>query len=250
MKLEVLGCHGGELAGCRSTCFLIDDRLALDAGALATLPIEALAKIDDVLLTHSHFDHIKDLPSMGDALIGKRDRSVTIHCSEECLESLEKHLFNGELWPNFTQIPTPKQPIFKLQGFKVGSTVAIGGYSVKSVRVTHPVVACGFVISDGPGALAISGDTGPTEELWRVLNARDDLKLLLMETSFPNAMQALADVSGHLTPRSLESELAKLDRRGCEVLLYHLKPAFIGELKEELKHLPVRVLELGDTFEF
>jgi hypothetical protein len=34
MKLRVLGCHGGELPGCRSTCFLVDGSLALDAGAL------------------------------------------------------------------------------------------------------------------------------------------------------------------------------------------------------------------------
>jgi cAMP phosphodiesterase len=82
-----------------------------------------------------------------------------------------------------------------------------------------------------------------------VLNATPNLKALLLETSFPSEMQALADLSGHLTPRTLRTELAKFQRNGSSVLLYHLKPAFVQELKRELADFPVRVLELGDSFE-
>ena len=45
MRLKVLGPHGGELPGCKSTCFLVDGRLALDAGSLtSTLELDELAK--------------------------------------------------------------------------------------------------------------------------------------------------------------------------------------------------------------
>ena len=54
---------------------------------------------------------------------------------------------------------------------------------------------------------------------------------MLVELSFPNALQELADLSGHLTPRTLRAELAKLTRNGYPVLLYHLKPAYAAELK-------------------
>ena len=37
MKLSVLGCHGGELPRCRSTCFLVDGSLAIDAGSLTPI---------------------------------------------------------------------------------------------------------------------------------------------------------------------------------------------------------------------
>jgi len=111
------------------------------------------------------------------------------------------------------------------------------------------VESCGFVISDGISALAMSGDTGPTDELWRVLNRTENLKALLLETSFPNKLQKLADVSGHLTPRTLRRELAKFQRNGASILLYHLKPAFLPQLVEELKALPVEVLRLGDAFD-
>lgn len=251
MRLKVLGPHGGELPGCKSTCFLVDEVLALDAGALtSTLSLEALAKIDDILLTHSHFDHVKDLPMLSDVLVGRRDRPVTIHSNTECIETLRKNLFNNVLWPDFTAIPTRKNPVFKLRSFKAGSSVKIGGYSVKSVLVSHPVESCGYVVSDGTSAMAISGDTGPTDKFWKVLNATPNLKAVLVECSFPNALQALADISGHFTPRTLELELAKFDRRQAEVFLYHLKPAFVDQLKKEVRHLPVHVLNLDEQYDF
>lgn len=251
MRLKVLGPHGGELPGCKSTCFLVDDRLALDAGALTSmLELPDLAKVDDVLLTHSHFDHVKDLPMMSDVVVGHRASPVTIHSNTECIATLKKNLFNGVLWPDFTAIPSKKKPVFKLRGFKPGAKVKVGAYDVKSVLVSHPVESCGYVISDGQSAMAISGDTGPTEQLWKVLNKTSDLKLLLLECSFPNELQALADLSGHFTPQTLERELDKFDRRGCEILLYHLKPAFVRQLEQQVRHLPVHVAALGEEFEF
>lgn len=251
MRLKVLGPHGGELPGCKSTCFLVDDRLALDAGALTSmLELPDLAKVDDVLLTHSHFDHVKDLPMMSDVVVGHRASPVTIHSNTECIATLKKNLFNGVLWPDFTAIPSKKNPVFKLRAFKPGAKVKVGAYDVKSVLVSHPVESCGYVISDGQATMAISGDTGPTEQLWKVLNKTSDLKLLLLECSFPNELQALADLSGHFTPQTLERELDKFDRRGCEVLLYHLKPAFVRQLERQVRHLPVHVAALGEEFEF
>jgi cAMP phosphodiesterase len=251
VKLTVLGPHGGELPGCKSTCFLVDDRLALDAGALtSTLELDALSKVDDILLTHSHFDHVKDLPMMSDVVVGRRDKPITIHSNTECIDTLRDNIFNNVLWPDFTKIPTAKNPVFKLRPFKAGSAFKIANYSVRSVLVSHPVESCGYVVSDGTSSMAISGDTGPTEQFWKVLNKVKDLKLVLVECSFPNALQSLADISGHFTPQTIEKELEKFDRRGCEVILYHLKPAFVTQLKKEVRHLPVHVAELGEEFDF
>lgn len=250
MRLQVLGCHGGELPTCRTTCFLIDGVLALDAGALcASLPLRELLKLDDIVVSHSHFDHVKDIPLLADLIVGHRDKPVTIWASTECAKTLRDSMFNNALWPDFTRIPTRKDPVLRIKAFKPGATFKVGGYTVKSVAVTHPVESCGFVVTDGKVSLGMSGDTGPTDKLWKVLNAAPNLKALLLETSFPNKLQQLADISGHLTPRTLERELAKFDRNGTSVFLYHLKPAFVSQLKREVKKLAVEVLELGDTFE-
>ena len=55
MELRVLGCHGGETPQHRTTAFLIDERLTLDAGALTSqLTLEDQARIEVVLVSHSH----------------------------------------------------------------------------------------------------------------------------------------------------------------------------------------------------
>ena len=250
MKLQILGCHGGELPGCRSTCFLVDGVLALDAGALtASLDLAALARVDHIILTHSHFDHVKDLPLMSDLVVGLRPSPVTVWASHACIQTLRENLFNGSLWPDFTRIPSPEQPTFQLRGFTPGESFQVGPYAVTSIPVSHPVESCGFVIRKNGVALGISGDTGPTDRLWQVLNRVPELKALLLETSFPNELQDLADLSGHLTPRTLRIELAKFQRNGANVMLYHLKPAFVAELKRQVADLPVKVLELGETYQ-
>jgi ribonuclease BN (tRNA processing enzyme) len=121
------------------------------------------------------------------------------------------------------------------------------------VPVVHPVESMGFVFSNGRSSFAISGDTGPTDLFWQRVNLERKLKAVLVELSFPNALQWLADVSGHLTPRTLGGELAKLTRNGFPVLLYHLKPAYVADLKREVAAMKIpnaRVLKLGDEFTF
>jgi cAMP phosphodiesterase len=187
---------------------------------------------------------------MADLVVGHRQTAVRIHCNTACMNTLRRHLFNDALWPDFTRIPTKKRPVFQLMDFEVGKSFKVAGYQVKSIPMNHPVETCGFILTKTGSSMAISGDTGPSELFWRAVNRRDDLKLVLVECSFPNELQQIADISGHLTPRTLEVELDKFKRKDCEVLLYHLKPDHVAQLKREVRHLPVHVLELGEVYEF
>jgi ribonuclease BN (tRNA processing enzyme) len=254
MKLRILGCSGGELPSHRMTCFLVDGKLAIDAGALtASLPLEELLAVDDILLTHSHFDHVKDVPLLSDLLVGRRRKPVRVHASRACARTLRESIFNDELWPDFTRIPDEDRPVMEIRPFDPAKPFRIGRYSIRPVKVKHPVESVGFVISEGKTAIAISGDTGPTVKFWERVNAEKRVRALLVELSFPSALQRLADLSGHLTPQTLRGELAKLERNGFPVLLYHLKPAYEAELHRELADLAlpnVRVLKLGEEFTF
>ena len=253
MRLRVLGASGGELGRHRTTCFLVDDALAIDAGALtSSLPLEALARVDDIVLTHSHFDHVKDVPLLADLLVGRRERPVVVHASTECARSLREDVFNDRLWPDFTRIPDRRRPVVSIKPFDPRRRFRAGRYTVRPVPVAHPVESVGLVVSDGDAAIAISGDTGPTEAFWDAVNRTAEVRALLVETSFPTRLQALADVSGHLTPRTLARELDKVERNGFPVFLYHLKPAYAAELRSEIAALKlgVRVLARGDAFTF
>ncbi|MHB1847277.1 MAG: MBL fold metallo-hydrolase [Deltaproteobacteria bacterium] len=255
IDLRVLGCHGGQLPGHRTTCFLLDGKVALDGGALCeALPLDQLLAIDHVVLTHSHFDHIQGIPLLADLLIGQREEPVTIHGSPDCIETLRRHLFNDRLWPDFTKLPTPKRPVLKLEPFKIGRPFKIGPYTISSQLVNHPVEAVGLLVEKGGSSLAMSGDTGPTEALWEMVNGVKKLGALFVESSFPDALAELATASGHLTPQTLRAEVEsrlRLDR--VPIHVYHLKPAYSGRMHEELAALRLpglRVLENDDELRF
>ncbi len=249
----MLGASGGELRGHGSTAFLVDGRLAIDAGALTSrLDLDALDRVDHVLVTHAHLDHVKDVPMLADLVVGRRRRPVTVHASPGAAATLRRSLFNGRLWPDFTRIPSARSPVVRLSTFRFGAPFRIGPYQVTAVKVRHTVESAGFVVRRGGACFGISGDTGPTTGLWREVNRAAGLRALLVEVSFPSRMRRLADRSGHLTPRTLASELAKVERRRVPVYLYHLKPAFRAELLAELAELDLRatVLEDGDEIAF
>jgi len=254
LRLRVLGCSGGELPRHRTTCFLVDGALAIDAGALtASLSLPQLLKVDDIVLTHSHFDHVKDVPLLADLLVGQRRRPVRIHASRGCARTLRESVFNGQLWPDFTRIPDRRRPVIEIVPFEARGSFRVGRYTFRPVPVHHPVESVGFTISDGRATIGISGDTGPTDAFWRAVNACPRISALLVELSFPSSLQGLADVSGHLTPRTLRDELRKLERNGFPVLLYHCKPAHLAELRRELGAMRlahVRVLRQGEAFVF
>ena len=250
MKIRVLGCSGGELPGHRTTCFLVDERLAVDAGALtASLDLDALLAVDDILLSHSHFDHVKDVPLLADLVVGRRTRPISVHASPECIQTLSEHVFNDRLWPDFTRIPDAEEPVIRLAPFH--GPFRVGRLHFDPIPTHHTVESTGYVVSDDAGAFAISGDTGPTSAFWDRVNAAQGLAAVIVETSFPDRLQRLADLSGHLTPRTLAGELAKL-RRDVPVLVYHVKPACEAEVRAELAELsrPVRILSTGDEFTF
>lgn len=254
MRLRVLGCSGGELQRHRSTCFLVDGALAVDAGALtASLSLDELGRVRDIVLTHAHLDHVKDVPLLADLLVGRPGGPLTVHASTGCARALRENLFNGTIWPDFTRIPDARHPVVALKPFHPRRRFRAGRYSLQPVPVAHPVESVGFLLSDGADAIAISGDTGPTTAFWEAVNAAENVRALLVETSFPTRLQAIADVSGHLTPRTLVGELSKLERNGYPVFLYHLKPAYASELRRELSSMKlerVRVLTAGEELRF
>jgi len=250
MRVRVLGCHGGETPRHRSTCFLIDRTTAIDAGSLTSgLDLAAQLRVQRVLVSHSHMDHIKDLAGMADNLVGRTKRPIELWATAGTIHSLATHLFNNVLWPDFTRIPTADNPVYRFRELRMGVEEQVGPYRVKAIPVTHPVESTAFIVRRGRGgALAFSSDTGPTDQLWQAINDDGRVRALLLELSFPNRLQALADIAGHLTPQTIDSELGKL-KTPMPVYLYHMKPAHLPVIEREIRRLKNRrltVLKLGD----
>jgi 3',5'-cyclic-nucleotide phosphodiesterase len=253
MELRVLGCHGGETPRHRTTAFLLDERLSIDAGALtSSLELTDQARIEMVLVSHAHMDHVRDLATIADNRAQLQAPPLTIAGTRETLNALKVHFFNDQLWPNFAVIPAPDQPTIIFKEVPLEQPTKLLDYTVTAIAVHHTVDAAGFVIDDGNGAIGFSGDTGPTDRLWEVLNDVPNLRAMLMEVSFPNNEQQLATASGHHTPRTLIEDLKKFKApKDLATMLYHIKPPFQAEVEREcakLKGVNLQILKLKDQF--
>jgi ribonuclease BN (tRNA processing enzyme) len=250
MQIRVLGCSGSSLGGERGVSFLIGDRVALDAGSVASgLDLAEQVQITDVFLTHAHLDHVMELPSLAENVFGRVAEPITVHATEEAIGSLRDHIFNGVVWPDFTNLPSEEAPILHYEPMAPGTPVRVGPLSITTIPVNHPGGSVGFLVEEDGGIVVFSGDTGPTEELWEEVNRRgDSVRAIILETSFPNRLQEIADVSGHLTPNTLRAELAKIEV-DAPVYLHALKAPTAAETRAELTGLPIRYLEPGTTLD-
>lgn len=255
MRLRVLGCSGG-IGGrhLRTTSFLVDHDVLIDAGSgVGDLSLAELTQIDHIFVTHSHLDHVTSIPFLVDTVGGMRSRPITVYAIGPTIEILKNHLFNWAIWPDFTEIPTAEAPFLCYQEVELGRSVAIGERKFTPLPAVHTVPAVGYHLESGLGSLVFSGDTGPNDELWTIVNRIADLKVLIVETAFSNKERQLAEVSKHLCPSMLADELAKLDL-DPEVWITHLKPGEIELTMQEIEecaggHRP-RMLQNGQLFEF
>src|SRR5262245_33398864 len=205
MKLKVLGAFGSEGLGQRPSAFLVDDRVLVDAGTVggALSTAEQIA-VEHALVTHAHLDHTVGLAFLTDTLaMVAPDRRVTITSIDPVIDALRTHAFNDALWPDFTAIPSNTNPVLGYRALRGEPETRVGDLWVTPVPVEHTVPTTGFVIHDGETGFVFSGDTGPTAELWRVARQIGGLKAIIVETAFPNRLDGLARVSGHLTPDML-----------------------------------------------
>lgn len=253
MELRILGCHGGETPHHKTSSFLVDGRLAIDAGAVTSmLTLEEQRRIEAVLVSHAHLDHIKDLATLADNRCQQGGPTITISGVPETIAILKKHFFNDLIWPDFSRIDTPVGPTIRYQVLEPEMRAEVAGMHVRAVMVNHTIDTSAFVVETGSGTLAYSGDTGPTERFWEVLREEEDLRGLLMEVSFPDEHHQLAKVSGHHTPETLAVDLAKLEeKRGLPILLYHIKPVFEAAVEKQLTRIRdqnMEICRLGDQY--
>jgi 3',5'-cyclic-nucleotide phosphodiesterase len=253
MDLRVIGCHGGETPKHRTSAFILDDHLAIDAGSLTSgMDLKAQCALKACLVSHAHLDHIRDLATIADNRAQNRCPPLVVAGTKQTIDILRKHFFNGLLWPDFTRILSPNKPTIEYQVLRPEVKTKIAGYDVRAIMVSHTIETCGFVIEAKDGAIAYSGDTGPTKRLWEVLNDVSKLRALLMEVSFPDGEQAVATASGHHTPQTLGPELKKYKNpKDLPTLLYHIKPVFQTRVEREvskIKGVNLTVLNLGDHF--
>ena len=225
MRIRTLGCSGGIGAGSRTTALLIDDDILIDAGTgIGDLALEDLDLIRHVFLTHAHLDHVAGLPMLVDRVFDESfNKPLTVHAREETLRAIQDHLFNDVIWPDFAKLPLAERPMLRYSVCSPGDTVTVNHRDFYAIDVMHTVPSLGYTVQNSGGVFAVSGDTKTNETLWPVLNACDDLSVLVIEVSFPDEMEELATAAGHYCPRTMTHDLKRL-RHSPEIWLTGMKP--------------------------
>jgi len=241
MKIRVLGCSGAIAEGSRTTSFLVDHDVLVDAGTgVGDLPLQALAQIDHILISHSHLDHVLSIGLLADSVMRLRAAQgrgpIQVHALPETLQALRTHIFNGVIWPDFTRLPQADRPVLQLVPVEVGQRLTLNGKVFEVLSAAHTVPAVGFALQGRDGWWVYTGDTGPNPALWRRL-AGMRVAHLVIETAFSDEESELACLSQHLCPKKLGVELAQLEG-AVDVHITHIKPGEVDAVMHEITRLP------------
>lgn len=253
MQVRILGCSGGIGGALRTTSLLLDSDILVDAGTgVGDLSIDALMEIDHIFITHSHLDHVASIPLLLDTVMGLRVKPITVHATQETWKILKDHIFNWEIWPDFSVIPHEDQPFLQFSPISLGETVVLGERQITPLPANHVVPAVGFQIDSGRASLVFSGDTTSCDALWDVVNRIENLRYLIIETAFSNGELRLAQLSKHLCPSLLREELQKLHGQ-AQIFITHLKPGEGEQIMQEIAAFSSRYtpapLQHGQVFE-
>lgn len=225
MKLRVLGCSGGISQGLHTSSYMIDDDILLDAGTgVGDLTLEEMRKIKHVFITHSHMDHVLSVPLLVDTLFSDlQDRPLLVHARTETIKILKEHIFNWQLWPDFTELPDKASPVLKFIEMNPGDSITLGERRIEMVNVNHTVPASAYIVETPEKVFAYSGDTTTTDDFWKSLNNRSRVDFVIVETAFSEEEIELSKIARHYCPSLLAEDLQKLKHR-TKIGISHLKP--------------------------
>jgi len=234
MDIRVLGCHKCESQNTRLVSLLIDDILALDAGAItSSLSFAEQDKLKAILISHRHYDHIKDVPTTAFNFY-LRGGTIDVYSISDVLESIKAHLLNGQIYSKYWEKPEDHPPV-QFNTLEMGVPEQIEGYRVLAVPVNHSVPTVGYQITSSDGKILFySGDTGlGLADCWKQVSPQ----LLIIESAFSNRYSEFAREVKHLTPALLEQELISFrEIKGYlpEVVLVHMDPGVEKEIEDEV----------------
>lgn len=252
MHIKILGCSGGIGANLRTTSFLIDDDIIIDAGTgLGDLPLNQMTDIRHIFLTHSHMDHIAALPLLADSMFGIHDEPIVVHAQEKTIKALKTHIFNWVIWPDFSELPNQDRPCIRFSVMNPGDIVKIRNREIQMIAVNHTVPGVGYAVSTQRSTVAFSGDTTTNDSLWEKLNEYEQLDLLFVESAFANHDLEISRISKHYCPQLLAADLKKLKHRP-QVWLTHFKPGeedlIYDECVDALPDFSINRLSGGELF--
>ncbi|MDQ1363045.1 MAG: hypothetical protein QG652_905 [Pseudomonadota bacterium] len=233
MQLRILGCSGGIGQQLRTSSYLVDDDILLDAGTgVGDLGMDEMRKLRRIFITHSHMDHILSIPLLVDTLFSSLKQPLEIHARAETIEILRRHIFNWKIWPDFSELPNRQNPVMIFRPMQPGDVIDFNGRQIEMIDVSHTVPACAYAVTSGGRTLVYSGDTSTNDVLWTRLNQYPRIDFMIMESAFANHDLQLSQLAKHYCPSLLAEDLKKFRHRP-QLGISHLKPGEEQRIMDE-----------------
>jgi ribonuclease BN (tRNA processing enzyme) len=200
-------------------------------------------------------DHIASIPLLVDTLFAELNdhHPLIVHARPETIATFQKHIFNWEIWPDFTELPTKKSPVLEFRPMQPGERIEIDGRIIEMIEVNHTVPAAGYAVTAGDRVLVYSGDTTTNDNLWQVLNDYPRIDFMVIESAFADHDLELAKLAHHYCPGLLAEDLKKF-RHFPRLGISHLKPGEEKRIMEECRaafgaERDICQLSSGDLFQ-
>jgi ribonuclease BN (tRNA processing enzyme) len=255
--IEFLGTSGTRTPSQGTTCLRVSEHCVIDAGNLINTFGNEVFTIEHIFLSHSHLDHIIDIPFLADLFVTQKSISLKIYALQSTLDDLRQFIFNQRIWPNFEEIlligHTDKT--IELIPLELEVPYTVDDVILTPFKTNHTEGSCGYIIEKNGSAILFTADTYRCDRIWELLDERKNIHTLVTESSFPSEFDSLALDSKHLTPKILADELKKCHRNDFALHVMHLKVLFQKAIIEELKALSLldnkgSVLEDGARIKF
>lgn len=166
-----------------------EDSLLIDCGSGVMHRLEqagiSYRDVDSVLLTHTHLDHVADLPTLFKARILAGDPAFTVTGPPGTREVCG-HLFAVD--------DSDERGAAEIRERTIDTFPAsVGGFDIAAVETTHSAPCFAYRIGD---ELVISGDSAPDPAVFALA---DGCHTLVHECSYPDGM----GTEGHSTPSGI-----------------------------------------------
>ncbi|MGD9970432.1 MAG: MBL fold metallo-hydrolase [Sulfuricurvum sp.] len=255
--IEFLGTGGTRTPNQGTTCLRVSEHCVIDAGNLINRFGNDVFTIEHIFLTHSHLDHIIDIPFLADLFVTQKKVSLKIYGLKATLDDLRQFIFNYRVWPNFEEINLigHTEKTVELIELELETPYCIDDVILTPFKTDHTEGSCGYIIEKNGSGILFTADTYRCSRIWEILDERPHLHSLVIEVSFPSAFDKLARDSKHLTPKLLKEELSHTSRSDFSIFAIHIKTLFSDAILSELSELKLmrhhgKILQDGDRIPY
>lgn len=235
-EIIILGAAGGVSNGHENTSIKINNKIIIDAGNIIRALEDEINEIEHIFVSHTHIDHINDIPYLIDNLYEKREKSFKIYASKESITNMREHMFNDILWRDYEKINLINQnkKILEFIQIDYGQSTIIDDITIKTIQNNHTKGSCSFIITKNNKSILFTSDTYICETIYNEINNNETISTLIIECSYPTRLEKIAQIHKHLTPKLLKQIINKINRDNIKIFINHVKPKYLFEIESDI----------------